>query len=130
MSERSAEQHAGNHEPRRSGRTPGVPLPTIADVDQVPLAKLPAFVSEATALAAYAAARLQPSATEQDGKDGNAEPDRRVRAPEAAQIIGCSVRWIRQHGSALPSYRRDLNGRRVTWSRNALLAWMQRAGSC
>ncbi len=58
-----------------------------------------------------------------------ARAHRRVRVEEAAAIIGCSVRWLRQHGHTLPSYRRDLNGRRVTWLRSALLSWMQGNGA-
>jgi hypothetical protein len=117
--------------PSPPGQRPIAPLPTVDQVDQLPVAELSAFIAECCALQARAWARLGPSASEQADEDGaGASEERRVRAPEAAKIIDCSVRWLRQHGHKLPSFRRDLNGRRVTGLPSALLAWMRKAGSC
>jgi hypothetical protein len=111
------------------------PLPSVEHVEQLPVAALPAFIAECSALRAHAAMRVKQTtadrdvdATRDDPAEG--EPESRIRAAEAAEIIGCSVRWVRQHGHILPSYRRDLNGRRVTWLPSALRAWMQKTGSC
>src|SRR5262245_4905362 len=106
-------------------------LPDPAAIATLPQEHLPAVLAQLAALQAAVAARL---ATDKPDKldpspQVPVEPDRRVRAEEAAATIGCSVRWRRQHGQALPSYRRDLNGRRVTWLRSALIAWMEGRGS-
>jgi hypothetical protein len=106
-------------------------LPDPSAIATVPQEHLPALLVHLAALQAAVAARLAKDKRDELDPPPRApvEPDRRLRAKEAAVIIGCSVRWLRQHGQSLPSYRRDLNGRRVTWLRSALLAWMEGRGS-
>jgi len=109
-------------------------LPTAQDIDRIPAAALDTFLVECAALLAHAAARLGRQQADRGAVTAlpvaAAEPERRVRAPEAAKIIECSVRWLRQHGHTLPSYRRDMNGRRVTWLPSELRAWKDKSGSC
>ena|SRR5215475_1936799 len=106
-------------------------LPDPSAIATVPQEHLAALLAHLAALQAAVAARLANDKRDKlaPSPQDSIEPDRRVRADEAAMIIGCSVRWLRQHGQSLPSYRRDLNGRRVTWLRSALIAWMEGAGS-
>lgn len=106
-------------------------LPEPAAIVSVPQEHLPALLAHLAALQAAVAARLAEERRDKLATSPSVpiEPERRVRANEAAAIIGCSVRWLRQHGHGLPSYRRDLNGRRVTWLRSALVAWMEGRGA-
>jgi hypothetical protein len=106
-------------------------LPEPSAVAALAEEDLPALLVHLAALQAAVAARLANAKRDKlaPSPQNPIEPDRRVRADEAVAIIGCSVRWLRQHGQSLPSYRRDLNGRRVTWLRSALIAWMEGRGS-
>jgi hypothetical protein len=117
-----------------SGERVGLDLATLLPlvkeaVAAAPPEKLPGLSQFLASMAADASARIVLAAPTPAPPPVTVEPDRRVRVEEAAAIIGCSVRWLRQHGHTLPSYRRDLNGRRVTWLRSALLGWMQGNGA-
>jgi hypothetical protein len=112
----------------KDGRPMSSSLDLAAVLAEVPDADIPGVLGQLEAVRAQLWSRLW-AKTEPMPSPVPLEPERRVRVEEAAAIIGCSVRWLRQHGHTLPSYRRDLNGRRVTWLRSALLSWMQGNGA-
>jgi hypothetical protein len=84
-------------------------LPSVEDVDSIPVARLPAFIAELAALQARASARLTAIALDSQGDDVRA-----YTVEEVAQKLRCSVDLVRERGEewgiALV-LTRDCNGR-------------------
>jgi hypothetical protein len=68
------------------------PLPSVEHVEQLPVAALPAFIAECSALQAHAAMRLGTPGSQAD------EEARALSVDEVADRLGVSADTVREHG--------------------------------
>jgi len=120
----SAGHVAGNHD-ARPGLLRSAPLPTVAEVDGLKPAELPAFIVQCAALQMQAAMRLQAAARDQ-GDDVCT-----VDAKEAAQRIGVSIDMVRDKGDAwgialVVAHDREGKPTRVVYPLSLLRAFLER----
>lgn len=89
----------------------------MADIESAPVEDLPALIGNIEATKARALARLNASPTV-------AAADRFLTVDEAADLIGTTSRWIRNHQHQLP--RVALPGRALRFSERGLREFLRR----
>lgn len=96
-------------------------------VANVPPEHLPELVGAAEALRARLWARLQEAAAPKPPAErtpGSGEPDRLLKAKEAAEILNVDTRWMYRHADSLPFTKR-LADRVVRFSERGLRRWIE-----
>ena len=89
-------------------------------VAELPASQLPEMIGELARVQALLLARLTTGA--QEAVRPSTEPERLLGAPEAAQRLGVSRRWLYAHAHDLPFARR-LSPRIVRFSLHGLERW-------
>jgi excisionase family DNA binding protein len=96
-------------------------MPSVEDIDRLPLRALPNLIAELAGLQARAAARLRQSDTA--AESSTVGSDRLLDIREAAARLGMSADWLYRHRDKLPFARR-VGRRAVRFSESDLERWI------
>ena len=107
-------------------RTPDLLASLRAEILAAPPADLPSIIGQVEAMKAEAFARLvsQGSSDRKEPVESGDATEKLVTIQEAAEILGQSPRWVRDHQNELP--RVKLPGRTVRFAAKRLNAFIRR----